>query len=101
MRQGSPNPGGGQAEGMRQLLSQGTRCSALLERLVRIAQMPQNKGCIGEANDPPPYAAVEEHLGVVTLSVIQCQALLQVRPGRSELTQREEGAAQSPICLDE
>ena len=45
------------------------RCSALLERLVRIAQMPQASSCLGEANDPPLYA-VEEPMGVVTLSVI-------------------------------
>ena len=73
---------------MRQLLGQGTRGLALLERLVRIAQMPQDQGCIGEAKDPRLYA-VEEHMGVVALSVIQGQALLQVRLGRAELTQME------------
>ncbi len=51
--------------------------------------MPQDQGCIGEAKDPRLYAAVEEHMGVVALSVIQGQALLQVRLGRAELTQME------------
>jgi hypothetical protein len=69
-------------------LGQGTRCLALLERLVRIAQMPQDPGCIGEAKDPWLYA-VEEHMGVIALSVIQGQALLQVRLGSTELTQME------------
>ena len=78
----------GQAEGMRPLLGQSTRCLALLERLVRIAQMPQDQGCIGEAKDPR-LPAVEEHMGVVALSVIQGQALLQVRLGSAELTQME------------
>ena len=62
--------------------------------------MPQDQGCIGEAKDPRLYA-VEEHMGVVALSVIQGQALLQVRLGRAELTQMEKGAAQCPICLHE
>ena len=51
--------------------------------------MPQDQGCKGEAKDPRLYAAVEEHLRVVTLSVIQGQALLQVRLGRAEFTQIE------------
>ena len=52
VRHGSKNPGGGQAEGMRPFLGQGTRGLALLERLVRIAQMPQDQGSKGEAKDP-------------------------------------------------
>jgi len=67
-------------------MGQGTRCIALLERLVRIAQLPQDPGCIGEAQDPWLHG-VEELIGVVALSVIQGQALLQVRPGRAQLTQ--------------
>ena len=64
----------------------GTRGLALLERLVRIAQRPQDQGCIGEACNPW-LCAVEDLRGTVALSVIQGQALLQVRLGRAELTQ--------------
>src|SRR2546428_13850048 len=71
VRLGSISPGGGQAVWIRQLLAQGTRCTALPERLVRIAQMPQDQGCIAEAKDPRLYAAVEEHMGAVALSIIQ------------------------------
>src|SRR5215510_3762795 len=92
VRQGSKSPGGGQAVGMRQLLGQGTRRRALLSRLVGIAQLPQDPGCIGEAKDPRLYAAIEEHMGGAALSVIQGQALRQVRLGRAELPQIEEGA---------
>src|SRR2546422_6982321 len=62
--------------------------------------MPQDKGCIAEAKYPW-LRAVEELMGVVALSVIQGQALLQVRLGRAELTQVEEGVAQRPIGLHE
>src|SRR5215471_3274339 len=87
-QKGSKNPGAGQAERMRDLLGQGTRCLAPLSRLVRIAQMPQDPGRMREAKDPR-LRAVEEHMRVMALSVIQAQALLQVRLGRAELTQRE------------
>jgi hypothetical protein len=50
--------------------------------------MPQDEGFNGEAKDPW-LPAVEEHMGVVALRVIQGQALLQVCPGRTELTQIE------------
>src|SRR5258706_16271327 len=63
--------------------------------------MPQDQGCMGEAKYPRLYAAVEEHMGVVALGVIQGQALRQVRLGSAELTQMEEGAAQRTICLHE
>ena len=88
VQQGSKNPGGGHAEGMRQLLGQGTRGLALLECLVWIAQMPQDPGRIGEAKYPR-LSAVEEHMGVGALSVIQGQALLQVCLGSTELTKIE------------
>jgi hypothetical protein len=50
--------------------------------------MPQDPGCIGKAKDPR-LRVVEEHMGVVALSVIQGQALLQVRLGSTELTLME------------
>src|SRR5262245_827138 len=96
---GSKNSGTGQAEGIRQLLGQRPRGLALLERPGRIAQLPQDTGYPGEAKDPRLDAAgEEEHLGRVALSVIQGQALFQVRLGCTELTQIEEGAAHCPIC---
>ena len=70
IRQGSKNPGGGHTEWMRPLLGQGKRGLALLERLGRIAEMPQDQGCMGEAIDPRLHAAVAEHLGLwATVSV--------------------------------
>src|ERR1700752_2482352 len=63
--------------------------------------MPQDQGGIDEAKDPWLYAAVEELMGVVALSVIQGQALLQVCLGSAQLTKMEQGAAQRPICCHE
>jgi hypothetical protein len=62
--------GMGHYEWMRLLLGQGSRNNALLSRLVWITQKPQNPGCKEEGNCSRLYATVEEHRGIVALSVI-------------------------------
>jgi hypothetical protein len=88
VQHGNRNPDAGHEEEGRDLLGQGPRGLALLDRLVRIAQIPQDSGG-KEATSDPRLPAGEEHRGVVALNVVQGQALLQVRPGCAEFTQME------------
>lgn len=77
-----------QTKGVRQLVCQGEGLLAPLERLVWIAQHPQDMG--GE--DPASHVRIlpiQQSMGTVLLRVIQGHTLLEVGTGRDQLTQPE------------
>ena len=89
-----------QTKGVRQLVRQGEALLAPLQRLVRIAQHPQDQG----REDPASHARVlpiEESMGAVLLRVVQGHALLQVGTGRDQLAQPEQGISQGAVPLQE
>ena len=87
-----------QTKGVGELVCQGEALLAPLQRLVRIAQHPQGKGCI----DPASHTRVlpiEEGMGAVLLGMVQGNALLQVGTGRNKLAKIEQGISQRTVPL--
>src|SRR5262249_36512987 len=73
---------------------------APLQRLIRIAQPPQDTGHHG----PPPQARActkEEGVGAVRLRVVKGTAQLQVGPSRDKLAKMEQELSQDTVPLQE
>ena len=89
-----------QAVHVRHLLRQGQRLLALLHRLLRRAEPPQEKGHIGEG-EHPRVLPIERGEGAVLLRIVERQTLLQVRTRREQLAQPEQGIPQGIVRLQE
>jgi hypothetical protein len=89
-----------QAMRVRQLLSQGEHFITSFERLIRVAEQPENPRRIGEAKHSR-IVPIESHMRAVLLGIIVCYPLLQVRSGWDQLSKPKQGLPHRPVRLHE
>jgi hypothetical protein len=77
----SADKGKSTTEGMRQPLSQSERFVAPCERLIGIAEQPQDPGPIGETGYPRISLPIDRSIGTVLLRIVEGSALLEVYSG--------------------
>src|SRR5207247_6196824 len=86
--------------GVRYLSGEGDSGTTPLQRLLRIAKMPQSMGDKTEATHDR-VMSVQKGRSAVFLALVQGYAPLQVGTGSGQLSQAEKRESQRPVGLDE
>ena len=89
----------GAAKWVGQLLSEGERLVNVLQRLVRVAEMPEGMGrkATAERTEVAGKSGAQAHV-VVLFSFVQSEALFQMHARWHQLPLEEQGLSKRPVC---
>src|SRR6266705_808577 len=99
MQKADKKLGKGQTKGVGQPVSQRERFIALLESLVRIAELPQSPGGVCKANHAGISAAIAEDERPMALGIIDSDRVFEMFPDANELAHPVQDHPASHLCV--